>query len=93
MANHVSNCGAIVNPTIPTYMHTVLTEVLVTIMKCTQSKLGIKKPRQRETIIRTAADTEILLPFAQDPDQASTAASPDNEQDLLGREEALRTDE
>ena len=29
--------------------------------------------RLRETIIRTAADTEVLLPFAQDPDQASTA--------------------
>ena len=57
-------------------------------MKCTQSKLV-----QRETIIRTAADTEILLPFAQNPDQASTAAAPDNEQDIFGREEALRTDE
>ena len=29
--------------------------------------------RQRETIIRTAADTEVLLPYAQDPDQPSTA--------------------
>ena len=33
--------------------------------------------RQRDTITRTAADTEVLLPFAQDPDQASTAAPPD----------------
>ena len=49
--------------------------------------------RQRETITRTAADTEVLLPFAQDPDQASTAAPPDDERDLLGREEALRMDE
>ena len=49
--------------------------------------------RQRETIIRTAADTEVLLPFAQDPDQASTAALPDDGQDLCGREEALRMDE
>ena len=31
--------------------------------------------RQRDTITRTAADTEVLLPFAQDPDQASTACS------------------
>ena len=45
--------------------------------------------RQRETITRTAADTEVLLPFAQDPDQAF----PDDEQDLFGREEALRMDE
>ena len=49
--------------------------------------------RQRDTITRTAADTEVLLPFAQDPDQASTAAPPDDEQDLFGREEALRMDE
>ena len=46
--------------------------------------------RQRDTIIKTAADTEVLLPFAQDLDQASTAAPPDDERDLLGREEALR---
>ena len=45
--------------------------------------------RQRDTITRTAADAEVLLPFAQDPDQASTAAPPDDE----GREEALRMDE
>ena len=32
--------------------------------------------RQRDTITRTAVDTEVLLPFAQDPDQASTAAPP-----------------
>ena len=43
MVNHVSNSGAIVKPTITTYMHTVLMEVLVTIMNCIQSKLGIKK--------------------------------------------------
>ena len=49
--------------------------------------------RQRDTITRTAADTEVLLPFAQDPDQASTVAPPDDERDLFGREEALRMDE
>ena len=49
--------------------------------------------RQRDTITRTAADTEVLLTFAQDPDQASTAAPPDDERDLFGREEALRMDE
>ena len=44
--------------------------------------------------IRVAADTEVLLPFAQDSDQASTAApAADDEQDLFGREDALRTDE
>ena len=49
--------------------------------------------RQRDTITRTAADTEVLHPFAQDPEQASTAAPPDDERDLFGREEALRMDE
>ena len=49
--------------------------------------------RQRDTITRTAADTEVLLPFAEDPDQASTVAPPDDERDLSGREEALRMDE
>ena len=49
--------------------------------------------RQRDTITRTAAGTEALLPFAQDPDQASTAAPPDDERDLFGREETLRMDE
>ena len=48
--------------------------------------------RQRETITRTAADTEVLLPFAQDAEQASTAA-PDDEPDPFGREDALRMDE
>ena len=47
--------------------------------------------RQRDTITRTAADAEVLLPFAQVPDQASTAA-PHDERDLFGREEALRMD-
>ena len=49
--------------------------------------------RQRDTITRKAADTEVPLPFAQDPDQAPTAAPPDDERDLFGREEALRMDE
>ena len=49
--------------------------------------------RQRDTITRTAADTEVLLPFAQDTEQASTAAPPDDEPDLFGREDALRMDE
>ena len=49
--------------------------------------------RQRDTITRTAADTEVLLPFAQDAEQASTAAPPDDEPNLFGREDALRMDE
>ena len=49
--------------------------------------------RQRDTITRTAADTEVLLPFAQDAEQASTAAPPDDEPDPFGREDALRMDE
>ena len=42
--------------------------------------------RQRDTITRTAADTEVLLPYAWDSDQASTAAPPDDDRDLFGRE-------
>ena len=81
-----------------TYMHFVSMEVLVTIMNCSQSKLGIKiqlmrSPANGKTITRTAADTEVLLSFARDPDQASTAAPLDDERDLFGREEALRMDE
>ena len=49
--------------------------------------------RRRDTITRPAADTEVLLSYAQDSDQASTAAPPDDERDLFGREEALRMDE
>ena len=49
--------------------------------------------RQRDTITRTAAATEVLLPFAQDAEQASTAAPPDDEPDLFGREDALRMNE
>ena len=49
--------------------------------------------RQRDTITRTAADTEVLLTFAQHLDQASTASPSDDERDLFGREEALRMDE
>ena len=39
---HVSNSGAIVRPTITTYMHIVSTKVLVTIMNCSQSKQQIR---------------------------------------------------
>ena len=49
--------------------------------------------RQRDCVIRAAADKDVLLPLAQDLDQASTAAPADDEQDLFGREEALRMDE
>ena len=49
--------------------------------------------RRRDTVIKAAADTEVLLPFAHDPHQASTAAPADDEQDLSGREEALRMDD
>ena len=48
---------------------------------------------QGDTITRTAADTGVPLPFAHDPDQASTYVPPDDERDLFGREEALRMDD
>ena len=63
------------------------------IMNCSRSKLLIRMQSMQSTITRTAADTEVLLPYAQDLDQASTAAPPDDERDLFGREEALRMDE
>ena len=98
MVKHVFNSGAIVKPTITTYMHTVSTEVLghdhELFPKQTADQDAVDAvTRQRDTITRTAADTEVLLPFAQDPDPASTAAPPDDEQDLFGREEGLRMDE
>ena len=71
MVKRVHNSGATVKPT--TYMHIVSVEGSVMIMNCSQNK-----PQ-----IRTAADTEALLPFAQDPDQASSAAPPDDERDLF----------
>ena len=64
---------------------------------CTQSNLDQEAVEavslQRETVIRAVADTEVLLPSAQDPDQASTAAPADGKRDLFGREKALRMDE
>ena len=53
----------------------------------------MRSPTTGTPITRTAADTEVLLSFAQDPEQASTAAPPDDEPDLFGREDALRMDE
>ena len=98
MARHDSSNGETAKPTITTYM-----------AHCVNGGLGHDHElhpkvaddqeavdavtRQRDTITRTAADTVVLLPFAQDPDQASTAAPPDDERDLFGREEALRVDE
>ena len=98
MVKRVYNSGATVKPIITSYMHIVPTEVLVMIMNCFQKQTTDQDAvdavtRQRDTITRTAADTEVLLPFAQDPDQASTAAPPGDERDLFGREEALRMDE
>ena len=98
MVKRVYNSGATVKPTITTYMH----------IDCVNGGLGhdhelLPKQagdqdavdavaRQRETNTRTAADTEVLLPFAHHPDQASTVAPPGDERDLFGREEALRMD-
>ena len=95
---HVSNSEAIVKPTITTCMHIVSTGGLghdheLLPKEATDQDAVDAVTRQRGTITRTAADTEVLLPFAQDPDQASTAAPADDEQDLFGREEALRMDE
>ena len=96
--NHVLQQWVIAKPTTTTYMHTVSTGVSG-IDHELHPKLADDQEavdavtRQRDTTTRTAADTEVLLPFAQDPDQASTAAPPYGERDLCGREEALRMDE
>ena len=91
MVRHDSSNGVTAKPTTTRYMHTVLMADLDMIMNCIRKLPMIKK--QLMTITRTAADTEVLLAFAQDPDQASTAAPPEDERDLSGREEALRMDE
>ena len=97
MVKRVCNSGATETLTVPMYTHTVSTEELDMIMNCTQNNLWIRKQlnlsRQRECVIRTATHTEIVLPLALDSEQASTAAPPDDERDLFGREEALRMDE
>ena len=51
--------------------------------------------RQRDTITRTAADTEVLTPFCSQDRGTSLYSSvhPTIERDLFGREEALRMDE
>ena len=85
MARHDFSNGETAKPTITTYMHIVQMADLDMIMNYIA--------RQRDTITRTATDTEVRLPFAQDPDQASTAAPPDDERDLFGRKEALRMEE
>ena len=96
-ARHDSSNGVIAKPTITTHMHTVnggLGHDNELHPKLADDQEAVDAvTRQRDTITRTAADTEVLLPFAQDPDQASTVAPPDDERDLFGREEALRMDE
>ena len=93
MVKRVYNSGATVKPITTTYMHIVSMEGLghdheLFLKQATDQDAVDAVTRQRDTITRTAA-----LPFAQDPDQASTAAPPDDERHLFGREEALRMDE
>ena len=73
-------------------------EVLVTIMNCFQSKLQIRMQSMQSSANGTPSPEQRRIQkyfslFAQDPDQASTAAPPDDERDLFGREEALLMDE
>ena len=93
MARHGTSNGETAKPTITTYMHTVnggLGHDHELHPKLADDQEAVDAvTRQRDTITRT----EVLLPFAQDPDQASTAAPPDDERDLFGREEALCMDE
>ena len=94
----VCNSGVAVKPITTMYMHIVSMEGLDTIMNCSQNK-----PQIRMQLVQSPANgtpspeqqriQRVLLPFAQDAEQASTAAPPDDERDLFGREEALRMDE
>ena len=90
---HVSNSGATVKPTNITYMHIVSMDHELLPKLADDQEAVDAVARQWDTITRTAADTEVSLPFDQDPDQASTVARLDDERDLFGREEALRMDE
>ena len=60
-------------------MHTVSMVVSGMIMNCTQLATDQEAvdavTRQWDTITRTAADTEVPLHFAQDPDQANSCAT------------------
>ena len=86
MVKRVYNSGATVKPIIAT--HIVSTEAPVMIMNSFQNKLQMRMqmmqaPANGTPSPQTAADAELLLPFAQDRDQASTAAPPDDERRLV----------
>ena len=91
------NSGVAVKPITIMYMRIVSTEGLDMIMNCSQNKPQIRMQLMQSPVNGTPSPeqqrTQVLLPFAQDPDQASTAVPPDDERDLFGREEALRMDE
>ena len=98
MARHDSSNGETAKPTITTYMHTVLMADLDMIMNCIRKLPMIKKQlMQLPANVTPSPEPQRIQksysPFAQDPDQGSTAAPPDDERDLFGREEALRMDE
>ena len=98
LVKHACNSGVTETLNAPPSVPTVSMEEVAIIMSSTQSnnsdQEAVKSVAcQRESVIRSAADTEVLLPFAQDTDQVSTAAPADDEQDLFGLAEALRMDE
>ena len=71
MVKRVCNSGVAVKPIITTYMHTVQNGGLghdheLFPKQATDQDAVDAVTRQRDTITRTAADTEVLLPFAQD---------------------------
>ena len=61
MAKRVFNNGAIVNPTMPTYMLSVSTEVLLTIISCTRHHPQTKMPKNDENFIFPIADGTVKL--------------------------------
>ena len=90
------NSGVAVKPITIMYMRIVSTEGLDMITICSQNKPQIRMQLMQSPANGTPSPEQqrtqrVLLPFAQD--QASTAAPPDDERDLFGREEALRMDE
>ena len=98
MVKRVYNNGATVKPITTTYMHIVSMEGSVMIMNCSQSKPQIRMQlMQSPANEKPSPEQQRIQKFysllLRDPDQASTAAPPDDERDLFGREEALRMDE
>ena len=80
-------------PPTPTYIHMVSMGDLVMIMNCSQNKPQIRMQLMQSPANVTPSPEPQRIQKSYSLYQASTAAPPDVERDLFGREEALRMDE